>query len=357
MLTGTAFGQNLAPRWVIDGAYISGSNRSIHKPADNVRELKYELDSLPKSIELNVDRVAKVNRRVTLTMIDRGNIVYSYRRAEVSSSSFIVSYSMAKSITSIMVGYALCEGHINNLDERVDSYVPELSGTAFGSSSIKNILNMASGANASGKNGEPYNRFTPQLREQKTSYMENLIKFGSQKKRLLSQIQPGEIYDYKNLDTATLSLLIEKATNMPFHEWYEKTIINNVGMANFSGWTLDRDGRALAHALFFASPDDWIRIAIHSLDLYKGKGGECMQEFMFKAVHDRVKIYDDRIFTQYGYQMWTGGVGMNDNVYWKLGFGGQKIGIDPETEKIIVVSSTEWDAQIFSFFSSWIESR
>jgi len=358
MVANASFAQNIPPDWVVGGAYKAGTNRSSHKPAEDVRELKYNSKLLHESIKLKANKLVEPDQRLTLTMVDRGNIVYSYRKNYVSDSSLIISHSMSKSLAAIMVGYALCDGLINELDDTVESYVPELSGTSFGKASIRNILNMSSGANASGLHGEPYQGFTMQLREQLTSYIERLLEYGDPKRKTLNQVQPGEMHDYKSLDTATLTLLIEKVTNMPFHQWYEKKLVKNAGLAHLSGWTLDRDNRAISHALFFASPDDWIRLAIHSLDLYKGRSGQCMQQFMFQAVHDKIEVSDNETwpdFTQYGYQMWTGAVGMNDNVYWMIGYAGQKIGIDPDSEKIIVVSSTDWDPEIFSLFRSWIK--
>lgn len=356
----SSFAQNLPPGWVVDGAYIAGSNRSSHKPAELIRELNYQLNTLNETIELNANQLVKPDQRLTLTMVDRGNIVYSYRKSFISDSSLIISHSMSKSLASIMVGYALCDGLINNLDDKIENYVPELNGTSFGMASIRNILNMASGANASGLLGEPYQGFTMQLREQLTSYIDKLLEYGDPKRKTLNHIQPGERHDYKSLDTATLTLLIEKATNMPFHQWYERTLVKNAGLAHLSGWTLDRDNRAISHALYFASPDDWIRLAIHSLDLYKGRSGQCMQQFMKQAVHDQIDVSDNESwphFTKYGYQMWTGAIGMNDSVYWKIGYAGQMIGIDPESERIIVVSSTDWDPEIFTLFRSWIHEK
>lgn len=355
LLSEPLFAQGLSNWWVRTGAFASGKNFSLHRPAENLRVLEYDLGSLPPPITEQAEAVANAPNRVTLTLIEKNKVVFNKRSNGVSDSNLVVSYSMAKSLTSMMVGYAMCEGHIKALDDKVAQYVPELEGTAYGQSSIKNILNMASGANASGAHGEPHLGFLAELRDQKTSYFENLLKYKDPKTRLFQSVKPGEAFDYKTLDTATLMLVIEKATNQPFHEWYEKSLVKGAGLARTSAWTLAKDNRAIAHASFFSTPDDWIRLAMHSLDAYAGRAGPCLQGYMQQAVKDTVRIYNNQEYVSYGYQFWTGSTGMNDEVFWMRGYGGQHIGVDPVTERIVVAASTDNDAAVFNLFRDWIK--
>jgi Beta-lactamase len=56
-----------------------------------------------------------------------------------------VSHTMAKSIVSLAVGFALQEKQIGSLDDQIAKYVPRLSGSAYGETSIRNLLRMSSG--------------------------------------------------------------------------------------------------------------------------------------------------------------------------------------------------------------------
>ena len=356
LLSEPLFAQGLSNWWVRTGAFASGKNFSLHRPAENPRSLEYDLGSLPPRIAAHAESVANAPNRVSLALIEKGKVVFNKRSNPVTDSDFVVSYSMAKSLTAMMVGYVMCDGYIKDLDDKVEQYVPELEGTAYGQSSIKNILNMASGANASGAHGEPYQGLTADLRDQKTSYLENLLKYKDPQTRLFQKVKPGDAFDYKNLDTATLMLVIEKATKQPFHEWYEQSLVKGAGLERTSAWTLEKDNRAVAHGLFFATPDDWIRLAIHSLDAYAGRSGPCLQGFMQQAVKDTVRIYNNREYASYGYQFWTGSNGMNDEVFWMRGYGGQHIGVDPVTERIVVAASTDSDSAVFNLFRDWIKS-
>jgi CubicO group peptidase (beta-lactamase class C family) len=357
LLSETVFAQGMSSYWVRIGAFDSGQHRSLHLPVESPRVLEYALGSLPSHIASQAEAAATRPNRVTLALIEKGKVVFSKRRDGVHDASMVVSYSMAKSLTAMMVGYAMCEGHIKDLHERVDQYVPELAGTAYGQSSIKNILNMASGANASGANGDPYLGLTSELRDHRTSYMSNLQKYKESKTRLFKVVKPGDEFDYKNLDTATLMLVVEKATQQPFHIWYEKTLVKGARLGQTSAWSLEKDNRAVAHGLFFASPDDWLRLALHALDAYAGRAGACLQNYMQQAVNDTLPIYNNAEFSRYGYQFWTGATGMNNSVFWMVGYGGQRMGIDPVTERIIVVASAESDPSPFLLFREWIKTK
>lgn len=325
----SVFSQTLTFHLMAGGLYAISTNKIAHPPAEVVKTLTAKEGVLPPDIAAQAKSLAESNQRIALALVEKGEVVFKHRANGVNSTTLIPSFSMAKSLTSIMVGYAFCDGKIKSLNDRVDQYVPELTNTVYGNSTIRNVLQMASGSSAVGPHGEPYQGFSTQLREQKIAQLESLLKYKDPQTRLFKKLEPGESFEYKNVDTATLSFVVEKATNQPFHKWYEATIVKNAGLENPSGWLLDKDGRAISHAYFFATQDDWIRLAIHSLDLLKGKAGSCMQEFMSKATNDRIRVSGNTQFTEYGYQMWAGVAGMKKEFFWKAGFGGQFIGIDP----------------------------
>lgn len=343
--------------WVYSGAFKEYRNKSLHPPADVVRELKFASDqTLPPPLLQQADAVANSSHRVTLTLIDRGQVVYRHHREGVTEDSFIISYSMAKSLTSLMVGHALCAGHIKDLDEKLGSYVPELADTAYGRSSIRHVLNMASGANASGQYGEPRPGIDAALRSQQISYLDTLLRYKESKRGLFGAVTPGDAFDYKNLDTAALTILLEKATRRPFQRWYQETLVPAAGLSRTTAWNLDKDNRALGHAFFYASPDDWLRLALYSLDVYKGRAGACMQGYLQEAMTKGIRIYNHGEHGSYGYQFWTGTPGVNPEVFWMRGHGGQYIGVDPKKERILVAASSQPEASVFTLFRTWANS-
>jgi CubicO group peptidase (beta-lactamase class C family) len=350
-------GALMSPYWVYSGAFKEYLNKSFHPPASTVRELQMaSVQTLPPALIQQADAVANSPNRVTLTLIDKGQVVYRYQRDGVNDDSFVISYSMAKSLTSLMVGHALCEGHIKDLDEKLGDYVPDLANTAYGRSSIRHVLNMASGANASGEHGQPRAGIDAALRSQQISYLDTLLLYKDAKPRLFGVMAPGDAFDYKNLDTAALSMLVESATKRPFQKWYAETLVRGAGLARTTAWNLDKDKRPLAHGFLYASPDDWLRLALYSLDIYKGRAGACLQGYLQQAVTKGVRVDNNSEHSTYGFQFWTGMPGVNSEVFWMRGHGGQYIGVDPKKERVLVAASTKPEPTVLALFRNWVNN-
>ena len=82
-----------------------------------------------------------------LIILKHGKIVTEIYRNQTDAGSHFISFSMAKSITSILIGLALADGRIHSLDEQITQYVPELKESAYDGVTIRQALNMRSGAN------------------------------------------------------------------------------------------------------------------------------------------------------------------------------------------------------------------
>lgn len=80
-----------------------------------------------------------------LLVIKNGKIVYERYSLGNSENSVWGSYSVAKSVTSMLVGAAIRDGYIASVDEKVSDYLPRLKGSSYDQSTIRNILQMSSG--------------------------------------------------------------------------------------------------------------------------------------------------------------------------------------------------------------------
>jgi CubicO group peptidase (beta-lactamase class C family) len=83
---------------------------------------------------------------VTGFFIAKGNAIlverYQYARTDKHR---LTSFSMAKTITALLIGIALREGAIRSIDHLAEIYVPILKGTEYGQTSIKSLLQISSG--------------------------------------------------------------------------------------------------------------------------------------------------------------------------------------------------------------------
>ena len=67
---------------------------------------------------------------------------YQYAR---NDQHRLTSWSMAKTVTAMLIGIAIAEGRIRSVDDRADAYVPDLAGTEYGGTSLRHLLQMSSG--------------------------------------------------------------------------------------------------------------------------------------------------------------------------------------------------------------------
>src|SRR5215475_166439 len=83
---------------------------------------------------------------VTGLLVAKGDTIlfeqYQYGRTDRDR---LLSQSMAKTITAMLVGLAVADRAIASIDDKVSRYVPELAGTEYGSTSIRALLHMSSG--------------------------------------------------------------------------------------------------------------------------------------------------------------------------------------------------------------------
>jgi hypothetical protein len=98
---------------------------------------------------------------------------------------------------------------------------------------------------------------------------------------------------------------------------------------------------------------------MYTIDMVKGRGGSCMQEFATdmnskQIRNERRPGEAGRAFSHYGYQTW---IMQNGNAWW-IGYGGQRVGLNFELEKVMVVHSyienymTEAH-DVFNYFADW----
>jgi hypothetical protein len=86
-----------------------------------------------------------LNRVVGLLIVKNGEVVLEDYELGTGPGTCWPSYSIAKSVTSTLIGAALQDGSVGSLDDPVTKYVPMLKGGAYEGVSVRNVIQMASG--------------------------------------------------------------------------------------------------------------------------------------------------------------------------------------------------------------------
>ena len=96
-------------------------------------------------VEGGLDAYLDTTRTTGLLIVRDGTILAERYQYGATPASRMTSFSMAKTVTAMLVGIALADGAIASIDDRADQYVPALRGTPYGATTIRHLLTMSSG--------------------------------------------------------------------------------------------------------------------------------------------------------------------------------------------------------------------
>lgn len=319
-------------------------------PSASYRQLSYA--EISKGIKLLADEHLIAPGNVALMLIDKGNIVFEGYSKGANERHRLVSMSMAKSLTSIALGEALCARKIESLNDAAEKYAPELKGLTFGRAKIVELLKMSSGVKTSpAYHGNPYPTSGDDLIFHRTSTLEILTRYDNSESISIF----GNPWNYSNLDTDALNYVIRGATGMSLGEWYSSTVARKAGLENKSYWAIDSNGVDIASSLYFATLRDWARIALYIRDAYKNYEDSCVSKFIKQATKRQAQASSPE-FTSYGYQFFLSNKTTFMNDFWMVGFAGQRIGFNMIEDKIIINFSWSPDPErTYTFYRNWLK--
>jgi hypothetical protein len=259
-------------------------------------------DALDPSIPNELDKlISKENTRIFIASYHRQIILERYAQGWLKNSTPL-GYSMTKSLTSLTVGKALCDGKIKNLSMRGQQVAAKLGNTSWGLATVDELLSMRSGSSKhSTVNGwqdgaDPVASWPLYTGSMSDDYYPLLERFD----RKLNP--PGAVFQYNNFDTIALGLIIDEVTSGQFQEYFQKNIWQQVGSSKDGALLRSRKNQMAAHSGFSAAPEDWLRIGHFVMDEYKNEDS-CFGQYLRKATTDISKFPSSA--RCYGYQIWT----------------------------------------------------
>jgi len=342
------------------GGFAKLTNNKVFPPStDPIPLPKKALTERDKNIANLANQIIDSNATTSILLIEKGEIVFEKYKLPAGIDSPLFSQSMSKSLTAYTIGNLLCEGKIKSLDDRAEFYAPELKGTVFGEAKIKDLLTMSSGAKDAITSGQTYLGEWQDIVFKGVTTEEILKKYGQRDVTLLgSPLAGGAEFRYKAVDTYALEHVADHAGG--FFNTFENTVWKGSRPQSSGYWLHDSSKHAQAASGTSFIARDWARLAMYSINELK-RGSTCMQNFMKEATSEQLPNSSKRVgkaFKGYGYQTWIANFG-GKNSYWWVGYGGQRVGIDPQSEKIMVLTSYKEDymGSVYKLFSSWQDNR
>jgi CubicO group peptidase (beta-lactamase class C family) len=271
-----------------------------------------------------------------------------YPRMRLASDKF-ASFSMAKSITSLLVGIALDEGKIASLDDPASKYVPAIADSAYGAISLRHLLRMSSGRiyseNYSGNDDN--SRAVSHLESQGAIAAINLFKgkpFHT----------PGTKFNYAGIESIVLNQVVSHATGQPVCQYMQEKIWGPIGAQDSGTWQLDGAGHAMGLMGFAATARDWVRLGLMIVN--DGKVGD--RQVISKSYLDeatRMSAQPEHFHKGkgvnrnygYGYHFWLYG----ENQPVMLGIFGQHLFQDRNRKAVLLITSA-WPSTAIPLYSA-----
>ncbi|OGP63565.1 MAG: hypothetical protein A2V65_07695 [Deltaproteobacteria bacterium RBG_13_49_15] len=240
------------------------------------------------------------------------------------------SFSMAKSVVSILIGVAMEEGKIKSLDEPVANYLPEFDDEKK-NITIRHVLTMSTGLSWSESYISPFCDVAE-------LYYDTDDRDLALNRRIIEEA-PGEIFRYKSGDTQVLMYILAEATGQNVSEYASEKLWKPMGAESDAWWSLagDENSTEKAFCCLYATSRDFLRLG----KLVNHRGNWNGAQLVSKAYMDEfctlspLKKGDGKPNNVYGYQYWIY-TGLPYEVTYFRGMSGQYIISIPEKELVIV---------------------
>ncbi len=277
------------------------------------------------------------NGQVNVFIVFRNDsILYERYDKGYSDSTLTSIFSGAKSMISIAIGKALADHSINNLDEKVTKYIPELkSNPAFAQITLKNLLDMKSGLEFQDALGGIVKAF---FSDEAKYYYTDDMKAQLMKVKLVNK--PGTVWVYKSIDPILLGWVLKKATGKSVAKYFEANVWKQIGTQYNATWGLDQvNGLTNTASRFQVTAIDFAKIGRLYLNKGKYHGKQVVPE---DWVNQSINIGAEKPASAKGWQksahhyLWWIPQEGDKGDYAAEGMLGQRLYIDPKTNTIIV---------------------
>jgi CubicO group peptidase (beta-lactamase class C family) len=272
-----------------------------------------------------------------IVVLHRGQLRLERYAPGHSAAGRWVSFSLAKSLTSTLVGAAVKDGFVGSVDDAVTRYIPELRDSAYDGVTLRHLLTMSSGV----KWNEDYKDPAADVALFHSMPVDpGLDATVSYMKKLRRDVAPGDRWLYNTGETNLIGVALSRATRKNLASYASEKIWAPYGMESNASWMLDRSGHEHAGCCIQATTRDYARLGQFMLEGALIDGQPILPDGWLQAA-TRKQVDIGRPGFGYGYQWWTRDNGMFN----ALGIHGQQIHIDPARGLVIAVNSATPDAR------------
>lgn len=243
--------------------YRNGPVRALtRRPMKEIAEYMIDTPEGQMSFESFVE--SDQSTTMGVVVLHHGDIVFE-RYPRMHEYEKPVYWSTAKIFTSTVIRILEERGQID-VSRPIETYIPELAESSFAGTSVRHILDMASGLDCSDEyesRDSCYYRYSMAIGDgfRTENAPDNPYEFAAtyEASRLAP---PGEKFSYSGLNTFILGWLVEKVTDMPFQDAFTKEIWYHIGAEADASYIAPRYGIAVTHGGFISRMRDLARFGL-----------------------------------------------------------------------------------------------
>ena len=317
------------------------------KASKNPRPLKRNIKTLPETFifegeEKNLQEYLDYFWSDGMIVLHKNEMVYENYWLGNNENKRHISWSVAKSFISALVGIAYEEGLIDSLDDPVTKYLDDFKETGYDDVTIKDILQMSSGV---------------LFNEDYADYDSDINRFGRAvatgtsmrdfSKTLTREREPGTYMHYVSINTQVLGFLLQEVTNKSISQYLYDKIWNPLGMEDSAYFILDDVKDEFALGGLNATLRDYAKFGLLYLQNGRWNDNQIISKQWIEDSHstDGIHLVPGERETSsnpwgYGYQWWV--PGFPDTDYTASGVYNQYIYIDPLSEIVIAKTSSNY---------------
>lgn len=276
-------------------------------------------------------------RRITgLLILKNGEIVAERYRYGRNDQAKFLSFSMAKSVTSLLMGVALSKGIVKSIDDTAGLYVKDLADSPYGQTPIRHLLRMSSGLRFTERyDGQDdvakLSRSVATGEPSVTTVLRNITDRHS---------ASGTKFIYASAETEVLGRVLTAATGKTMAELTSEWLWKPMGAEQNAFWCTAKDRQEGAYFCFNAALRDWGRLGhLLARDGQVGDTQVIPKAYLLDATDparqpDAFKPYRATPGLGYGYQFWL--LPQKERTFAMQGVHGQTVFVQPSSGIVMV---------------------
>ena len=279
----------------------------------------YNQTSLNDSLKSTLSKTESVG----FLVVKDDQIIHEQYWDGYSDSSLSNSFSMAKSITTMLVQIAIQKGIVDSWDQKVTDFLPDLKGPFKDKLKLKHLSNMTAGLDWNEHYTNPFDITA------RTYYGRDVYTIMLEEVGVIEQ--PGKTYEYQSGSTQLLGMALEAAAGKKISKLASQWLWKPMGAQHDAKWRLDdKGGHALSFCCFNSNLRDFARFGKLLINQGNWEGEQLLDSAFIQMASKASKV------EHYGYSFWINSEDFETPVFYMRGILGQYVIVIPEKDIVIV---------------------